>query len=313
MDSEKSIWKKASSGIPSVGGSELRSVLILMAALAMATSPAQTKPLAPEELKPVGDWEAARAGSLCLLSHRYTDSRGKEVKILFNPDMLDRDLVIMVERGKGKWAGETDARLTVDQGTVIERASARTYQMIGDKWLTFISTSLEPRTGPDVVYAKMSREEIIADRAGPRVRLLGNTLKIEVKDQFNYAVPTPNMLAYIKVMERCTAALRSDFGVTQDDLDRMKELPIMIQSHANYKDYPTKMLRKGQQSRPLLLAWIDEDGKADDCKIVESSGHEAFDEVLCSIIIDKTEFEPARDHEGNPVRGPWLQRIIFEI
>lgn len=283
--------------------------IALVSWLATVATSAAAAPAVP--LTPKGDWTPARSGNICILRHYYEEPDGSTVQILFSPGMMDRNMIIMVERDEGEWSGETPARLTTADGTVIHRASARTYKVVGNKWTTFIDTEIEPRTGPEIEYDDLTSDQIREDRKGPRVPLYGERLTIEVEGQFHFEVPTPSMQAYGQIMKRCTQALRADFGVTQDDLDKVADIPVQIESKADYRDYPTKMLRRQQQSRPLVMLWIESDGSVGDCKIVESSGHDDFDEVLCKIASKKTTYEPGLDSGGNPVRATYMQRFIF--
>jgi TonB family protein len=66
-------------------------------------------------------------------------------------------------------------------------------------------------------------------------------------------------------------------------------------------DYPLEARRHLWSGTVIADLTINARGTVDDCKIVESSGHELLDDMTCTILIKGARFKPARDKDGNAV------------
>ena len=62
--------------------------------------------------------------------------------------------------------------------------------------------------------------------------------------------------------------------------------------------YPPEALRLGLEGVTNFRAMIGTDGRAKQCEIIASSGHEILDVATCTKVIDHGRFEPARDEKG---------------
>lgn len=50
-----------------------------------------------------------------------------------------------------------------------------------------------------------------------------------------------------------------------------------------------------------LLLTVAESGRVSDCSVLETSGQEPVDQALCSLMIRKSRWDPARDNQGRPI------------
>lgn len=74
-------------------------------------------------------------------------------------------------------------------------------------------------------------------------------------------------------------------------------------------DYPKAALRAGQQGTVSLLWRIEPSGRAEDCRVIESSGWPLLDEVSCRIVTRRGHYLPAVDRNGRP--APAWDRATF--
>jgi TonB family protein len=50
-----------------------------------------------------------------------------------------------------------------------------------------------------------------------------------------------------------------------------------------------------------LLLTVGESGRVTDCSVLQSTGDAEVDRALCSLMIRRSRWSPARDRQGNPV------------
>jgi TonB family protein len=78
-------------------------------------------------------------------------------------------------------------------------------------------------------------------------------------------------------------------------------------------DYPTSMLRSGEQGIVNFRLRVDRAGKPTECKVQESTRPKAFDDAVCKTVMRRAKFEPALDAHGNLAPSYWRQTVIFRI
>lgn len=69
------------------------------------------------------------------------------------------------------------------------------------------------------------------------------------------------------------------------------------------KDYPARALRDGESGRVVAEWEVAEDGFAEGCRIVQSSGSVALDETSCRLVAARMHYDPARNRAGVPIRS----------
>lgn len=78
-------------------------------------------------------------------------------------------------------------------------------------------------------------------------------------------------------------------------------------------DYPTSMLRSGDQGIVNFRLLVDRAGKPTICKIQVSTRPKAFDDAVCNAVMRRARFQPALDAHGNPVPSYWRQTVVFKL
>ena len=77
--------------------------------------------------------------------------------------------------------------------------------------------------------------------------------------------------------------------------------------------YPKVYVMKGVEGSVLVRMTINKEGKPTNCQIARSSRPEVFDDVVCLAMMQKGEFEPAIDDEGNRVSSYVNLNFMFRM
>ncbi|MBB4838843.1 protein TonB [Sphingomonas kyeonggiensis] len=78
-------------------------------------------------------------------------------------------------------------------------------------------------------------------------------------------------------------------------------------------DYPVSLIRAGAQGRVIAVVQISASGQATGCEIAQSTGYPDLDAHSCAIILQRAQFEPARDEYGDPVASSVRAPINWQI
>lgn len=65
------------------------------------------------------------------------------------------------------------------------------------------------------------------------------------------------------------------------------------------------------EARVAFRVRVGEDGRVAECMIVRSSGYDSFDKATCYALTRHGRFEPARNADGQAVRGEWPGRVLW--
>jgi len=79
------------------------------------------------------------------------------------------------------------------------------------------------------------------------------------------------------------------------------------------EDYPAEALRNNWQGAVRIRWTIDVAGRAVNCQVLESSGHEVLDRTACDLIENRAAYEPARDPQGNAIPSEDMRRVVWKL
>lgn len=84
-------------------------------------------------------------------------------------------------------------------------------------------------------------------------------------------------------------------------------------SWATINDYPSRALHENREGIVEFDVQVGIDGRAIDCSIIASSGHEDLDQATCSNVMRRARFEPATDDKAQPIVGHYRNRITWRV
>jgi protein TonB len=68
-------------------------------------------------------------------------------------------------------------------------------------------------------------------------------------------------------------------------------------------DYPPGAQREGRAGVSKIAWTINEQGKVENCHVVESSGSPDLDDTACRLVTRRGKYSPAKDQNGNPIKS----------
>lgn len=296
----------------------MKSLAALSLALAL-TAPEIAAAAEPKTLQPTSQWRASRVGNKCLLISEYQEPNGSPLTFYLQRKIVGEGLEILIEREVGEKGRQhpDSAFLQGDVGGKVERISPVTYEMASGRYISFIKTEMSPLRGPSIEWHKLNEKEKLAqeaaDEAAERIPLLGESLIVSLEDQFAYRFMTPRLNIAQRTLDQCLNVLRAEYGVSQEDIDAVVTQPVMTKIGLDTGDYPTDMVRAGRDGEPTAFFWVNIEGRVEGCRILETSGQAAFDDVICKRMEKKMRFDPGLDKDGNPVRAPVIKDIYFQM
>ena len=81
--------------------------------------------------------------------------------------------------------------------------------------------------------------------------------------------------------------------------------PVLIDPQLLFSgdDYPARALRNEEVGAVKIQYYIGPEGRANSCKLVESSGSAELDNASCQIMLNRARFIPATDENGKKIAG----------
>jgi TonB family protein len=78
-----------------------------------------------------------------------------------------------------------------------------------------------------------------------------------------------------------------------------------------FHDYPMRAFEKHQEGVTRFELLVDPNGRAANCTVTKSSGHEELDQKTCKLASFRSRFAPARGPDGRPVYGVYRSQAIW--
>lgn len=78
-------------------------------------------------------------------------------------------------------------------------------------------------------------------------------------------------------------------------------------------DYRTSWINRGYSGVASFSLEISASGRVSDCRITQSTGHDALDAATCRLLTSRARFEPAKDNTGNSVAGTYSNSVNWTI
>ncbi len=242
---------------------------------------------APSLLTPSGPWHVEYAGSMCLLGRPYGPQQA--TRLILKPSMIgDKLELIVLTKGARKSSSKSGHALLVMGG--------KPFAGEADFFAYSTATARLVRIGTD--------DESLSLAA------LSNTLLIDAQGESRHSFALTGFDRARPALDSCLQKLRGLFNVTDADLAPIKTEPKGdLLRFFSSSDYPRDALDKGQSGAVGVLLWIETDGRASKCEVIEPIDSLALQQQTCNILKQRGRFTPATDASGNPIRSPVTARI----
>jgi protein TonB len=89
--------------------------------------------------------------------------------------------------------------------------------------------------------------------------------------------------------------------------------PRWLKGEIKDKDYPRASAQAGVGGTVSVRFAVEPNGRADDCVVTHSSGHEDIDEATCRLIEQRFRYRPGTDRAGRPVRTFLVEKHTWSI
>lgn len=287
-----------------------RACLAVLVAASLATQPAWAAE--PVVLKSGGPWNVDFAAESCRLARVFGEGENKHY-LAFTQ----------------YWPGEATG-LTI-AGPVFKR-----FRSLAGTDLRFFETQEPMRTTPfrgdvegfgdAVIYSSItidkgregssSRDQTLL-RGWPQLdEALGKQARFVELRQGSRIVrlETGSLDAAFKVMNQCTMDLLREWGLDPERHRTAQSSPRWLNQDALVPriqaDYPAAALSQGEQGIMRMRLIVSEQGTVESCTILKATQTDGLESPACKVM-QRAQFEPARDAAGQPFRSLYATSIIY--
>ena len=302
---------------------------IILLAIAPLTSlhlisPALANDDQPLRLAPSSAWQMKYNEDSCRLGRQFGE--GEEATVFYIDRYEPGDEFLMVVSGKpvdGPKRADVFIQFGPDEAEHQEGASRA---IMGDDIPALVFSTSEFAAPPSDEELKAASEK--RENTGPD----------DVKNRFSYSfdaqreanitwlsirgAPERDLVLELgpmgepmQAMRACVDELLTHWGI---DIEAHKTLTREVEPRGSpgnwmgYRDYPTAMLKNGDNGLVKFRLTVGVDGKPTDCSIQESTRPKGFDDAVCKGMMRKAKFKPALDAKGEPIVSFWRNTVRFE-
>jgi len=178
----------------------------------------------------------------------------------------------------------------------------------GEQKLEARSIGLEPSAHKNMrihsIGATRADTEVIAQAGG--ILIQSPSLKAEI--------PLTSFKSLIATLDKCRTLLLADWGFAgkeQELLGKFPEPAADIRKYIDSDVYPPASLVNGQVGTVSARASVGLDGRASNCIIFKSSGHQPLDRAACAAMTQRVRYKPAQTKGGEPMVAPFEFTMRF--
>lgn len=255
-------------------------MLFLLMAVAEASPPA---PLVPH-----GNWTVAYEQSMCLASRKFGDAGA--VELLLRPSPVGSALEITFVDTTAK-----ERRVVMDGDGFVRAGPVGERQQVS--YRAWRSPSQNGRV--IIINAKQAILDDISD---------DGWLSFEDGDTKAVAVQTKQFAKLRPVLADCKRKVAQHWGVDVAALERMATPADPVGDPArwvSYTDFPSG----ASAGQVTMLFRVGVDGRAGDCRVIETTGVKSLEDVSCRAMVQRARFRPALDRDGKPMVSWEIRRV----
>lgn len=78
-------------------------------------------------------------------------------------------------------------------------------------------------------------------------------------------------------------------------------------------DYPPSSIRGGEEGTSAISWTINTQGRAENCRVTQSSGSDALDQAACRAITRRARYSPALNADGQPIATTKSRRVTWRL
>ena len=258
------------------------------AALAVQTIAA----VPPVPLKPQGPWNVQYADNMCLLSRSF-GTGDQSVLLGFQPGFGDWR-IILTRSAAQKEMTYGEAEISLDGGTPSFKARY------------FENSLKDGKTRAALI-------DLDEDTAIP----LGGASKINIRiGSFATSLALSAASKALKAINTCEKDLLVHWGMDRAAAESVATFPEPVDRVPSFfrsNDYPESALKRDAQGTVSVRFWVNLEGRARDCAIVQSSGSQDLDSRTCAVIEKRGRFEPARTTTGQQLESIGFARVAWVL
>ena len=266
--------------------------LITIAVLISASGPAETAtPLG----QPIGSWAVERADHECTLLRPYGTAKSPlTLAFIFKSASLNQDGNLLVIRP------EKEVRLGMRDAVVIFEPQTHRFETR----IAGLQMAEQSKRGISI-YLDQEQVELLKQ---------SSTVSIRAGGLINETFLVDQLKAAFESLHQCNVDLVGTWGMPPEQQARLKTQARFIGDAAtliSQKDYAGTNLTGVKTSRIGVRLLIDDKGLVENCAILDSSGSEAVDDVVCRGVAKRAKFSPALDVDNKAVKSIVTIRLDF--
>jgi len=250
--------------------------LTVIASFLLAAQPAAA------QLSPTSKWQIDSSGPMCVLHREYGTPKKRFTLELKAVPTTTQMILYVFDDEAGADRVFSPAIVSFGPNSLVAQTRLETYRA--------------RRGGYRFNSVLLSREEV--DRAEA-----ANRLSISAGGYLNADLSVPDMDAALRAIDDCNEAKVESWGMSRELQRSVVSWPEPDKpwsEYLNQNDYTLLALIMESTGVNSARVRVDRNGNATDCQLLEKSGAQGLDKVLCPAAL-RPKFKPALDKAGNPV------------
>ena len=303
----------------------MKSLVVAFGGLAMVAAPIlAAAPKPPLVLSPSSKWNLNYADDSCRLARIFGTGDDRMFLSLDRFEPGDEFLLVVAGKPLADRVPERAAlRFGPGENGVIDRLKGGSLTSYSPAFFRSSAKLVADASDETIKRGDWDREEYLArllakaeNRISPTIEASITWLEVTAKGKPPVRLNLGPMDQPMAALRGCTDELMTHWGIDVAAHANLTRPTIPVESPGdwlNSNDYPTDLLRAGQQGLVMVRLSVGVDGKPTQCYIQQSTRPAGFDEAVCKGLMRRARFEPALGADGKPIASYWRSSVSFQI
>lgn len=243
-------------------------------------------------LEPSGKWTIEYAENMCVLSRDYGRGADAVTIALRTLPLSSVGEIIVISHKPHGIAKEGEGKVAIGTAGVLQPAPYSTYP-IKARGIQLTTLSVPIIQKEDLQEAGMIRA---------------------AADGWDYRLALRGVKPALAALDACGRDLLRGWGFDPDESSWIAtKARGNIASWLQNDDYPPEAIHEGQHGDSIIGWTIGLDGRASDCRVLQTSRVPSLDQAACRAIVRRAKYEPAIGLDGKPMVSHGTTKVSWKL
>ncbi|XUU61333.1 energy transducer TonB [Erythrobacter sp. HA6-11] len=258
-----------------------------------------------DRFEPTSKWRLSRKGPGCTIRRDFAHQDGRQVTLTWQRVQPDWTVQVgLFGDGITRLRGTLETQFVPASGYAEHGYVANA--SLGEKPGVAFATLL---------FKETRKIESAAERVMKRAELENEASHYVITgaSEEPVALHTGSVAVALATLDKCASEKMAPFGPFTGAKSGAQPVDQAEWARKLHHNYPSQALRSGWSGPVPVRLIVNEEGRAERCDTLHQLAAKPLQEAACNDLLKHSRFDPARDFQGNPMKGIYMTSVVYRL